>query len=285
MKKNVLTPFGLKWNPFSPEVPTQACLVTSKVESFCVRVENLARDGGFALLSGDPGIGKSVALRILVERLSRVRDLMVGILTRPQGSLADFYRELGDLFGVQLAPHNRWAGSKALRERWFSHIQSSLHRAVLVVDEAQQMQTSVLSELRLLAATDLDSRSLLTVVLAGDGRILEKFRTEELLPLGTRMRVRLTMEVATPDELAEHLRHTIAEAGNPRLMTPELVRTLCDHAAGNLRVLMGLAAELLDAGLARDLRQLDEKLFFDVFASTPPAATKPRKAEPKTRVQ
>jgi hypothetical protein len=47
----------------------------------------------------------------LAARLTRLRDLTLGVLTRPQASLADFYRELGHLFGVALSPHNRWAGS------------------------------------------------------------------------------------------------------------------------------------------------------------------------------
>ena len=43
----------------------------------------------------------------------------------------DFYREMGDLFGVELAPHNRWAGAKVLRDRWQTHIDAALSRPVL----------------------------------------------------------------------------------------------------------------------------------------------------------
>ena len=60
---------------------------------------------------------------------------------------------MGDLFGVALKPHNRWGGFKALRERWSAHIESTLVRPVLLVDEAQEMPPAVLSELRLLTST------------------------------------------------------------------------------------------------------------------------------------
>jgi general secretion pathway protein A len=96
------------------------------------------------------------------------------------------YREMGDLFGVELAPHNRWAGAKVLRDRWQTHIDASLSRPVLIVDEAQEMLPAVLAELRLLSSTRLDSHILLTVVLAGDGRLLERLRSEELAPLAAR---------------------------------------------------------------------------------------------------
>ncbi|MBN6743477.1 ATP-binding protein, partial [Acidithiobacillus sp. MC6.1] len=68
----------------------------------------LVREGGFALIQGDPGTGKSVILRLLAERLSRLPDLTVGAIHHPQSNLADFYRELGDIFAVSLKPSNRW---------------------------------------------------------------------------------------------------------------------------------------------------------------------------------
>jgi len=153
-------------------------------------------------VTGVPGIGKSVALRLLVERLSMLREIKIGVMSRPHPSVADFYRELGHLFGVQLSPRNRWAGAKVLRERWQAHIDGALVRPVLVVDEA------------------------------------------------------------------------------PKLMTPELIATLCEHAAGNYRALMMMAGELLTTGAEREVKQLDEKLFFDAYT---PEASRPSKKRSKRR--
>lgn len=228
------------------------------------------------MVTGAPGVGKSATLRLLYQELEEMRDVKVGVLSRPQASIADFYREMGDLFGVQLRPHNRWSGAKALRERWQSFIDASASRPLLLIDEAQGTKQLLLEELRLLSSTQLDSHQLLTVVLAGDQRLAEHLRTEELAPLGSRVRVKLVLDRATPEELRECLSHAIRTAGAPKLMVPELIATLCEHAQGNLRALMILASELLDLAVQRDLPQLDEQLFFDAFAASIAAPPKAR---------
>jgi len=281
MIKKLQQLYGLKWNPFAPDVPTEAFLVTPRLESFAWRVEQLAREGGFAAIMGDPGTGKSVTLRILAARLAALRDVVVGVLTRPHAGLADFYRELGHLFGVPLSPHNRWAGAKALRETWLTHIEAALCRPVLLIDEAQDVRTDVLNELRLLASADLDSRVILTVVLAGDRRLQERLREIDLLPLDSRLRVRLLLDTASREDLAQCLRHALEKAGTPRLLTPGLLDTLVDHAGGNHRTLMAHAHELLLAGMEREVTQLDEQLFFDLFAPAP--AERPRARAARAR--
>src|SRR5208282_5283097 len=239
MNKKLLSLYSLKFNPFSPEVPTSALCSTPAIESFCWRIEQQIGEGGFALAIGDPGTGKSAALRILVERLGNLRDVVVGALSRPQASLADFYRELGHLFSVPL------------------------------IDEAQQMSSSALSELRFLSSVELDSRSILTTVLAGDHRVASRLEEPELLPIASRIRARLRTEALAPSELLHCLNHLLKTAGNTKLMNPSLLQTLCEHAAGNLRLLMNMANDLLAAAVHQEREQIDEKLFFEVFSLDP----------------
>jgi type II secretory pathway predicted ATPase ExeA len=265
----LLSVFGLKFHPFRPDIPVEALFTTPTVDSFVRRIELGIADGGFALLTGDPGTGKSVALRLLAKRLRALPDVLVGTIEHPQSRTMDFYRELGELFGVPLAAHNRWSGFKALRERWSEHIGSTRRRPVLIIDEAQETLTPVFNELRILASKELDSKQLLCVVFAGDARLPERLRCAELLPLGSRIRRRLTLDYASRDELLACLDHLLSAAGNPSLMTSELKVTLADHAAGNYRVLMNLGDELLAVAAERDLSHLDEKLFLEVFAQTP----------------
>jgi len=278
MNKKLLSLHNLKFNPFAQDLPTDALWVGPALESFCWRIEQQVGEGGFALVIGEPGSGKSASLRTLCARLSRLREVTVGILTRPQAGLADFYRELGEIFGVALRPHNRYASAKVLRDKWHKHVENSLCRPVLLIDEAQESGGPVLSELRLLASADLDSRSILTIVLAGDSRLAAKLETPELLPLASRVRTRLRTEALSPQQLAECLGHVLKVAGNPKLMTTALVQTLCEHAAGNLRLLMHMSFDLLAAACEQEIEQIDEKLYFQVFAVDSKPASKRRVA-------
>jgi type II secretory pathway predicted ATPase ExeA len=267
--------YGLKFHPFRPDVPVDALYTSPQVDAFLRRVEIGIADGGYVCVTGDPGTGKSTTMRLLSKRLGALRDVVVGVIEHPQSRTMDFYRELGDLFGVPLQTHNRWGGFKALRARWNEHISTTLSRPVLIFDEAQEALPTVFSELRMLASQELDSRQLLCVVLAGDARLVERLRTPDLLPLGSRIRRRLVLDYASRDELLACLDHLLEAAGNPSLMTTELKATLADHSAGNYRILMNLADELLTVAIDRELPRLDEKLFLE--SSTQLVAKKPAK--------
>lgn len=273
--KKLLNLYGLKWNPFDPALPLEGLISSPQIDNFCWRVENLVMDGGYAMITGHPGTGKSVALRILAARLSKMQDVKVGVLTRPQSGLSDFYRELGELFGVELKTSNRWGGYKTLRKSWIDHIRSTLLRPVLLIDESQEMLPAVLNELRMMMSENFDSEMILTLVLCGDNRLTEKFREPTLIPLGSRIRVRMTQESATKEQLEKTLLESMAKAGNANLMSKELANTLVEHAAGNYRVMMIMADNLLAEGMARDVDQLNEKLFFEIYST--PQKTKQKK--------
>ena len=263
--RHLLTMYGLKWNPFLPNIPIEALWQPPHIESFLFRVESLVLEGGFALITGEPGMGKSKILHLLASRLRRIEDLNVGIMERPQSTLTDFYREMGVLFGINLTPANRYGGFRALRERWHDHIKTTLMRPVLLVDEAQEMGQACLNEIRLLGSTNFDSQCLLTTVLCGDTRLPERFRHKELVALGSRIRVRLSLDYYKRDDLLNWLDHVLKESGGSHLMNRELKETLADMAKGNLRVLSSMAAELLAEAAKRQLPSMDEKLYLEFF--------------------
>ena len=86
------------------------------------------------------------------------------------------------------------------------------------------MSSSALSELRLLSSVELDSRSILTTVLAGDHRLADRLEEAQLLPIASRNWARLRIEALIPSQLLQCLNHLLKMAGNPKLMNPPLLR-------------------------------------------------------------
>jgi type II secretory pathway predicted ATPase ExeA len=276
-----LTRLGLTFHPFATAVAAEVCHITPEMTHVLTRCDHLASQGGFAVITGDVGTGKSTLLRCLQSRLRDRTDLVCGVLTRPQASLSDFYREMGTIFAVSLSPSNRWGGTRVLRERWQAHWNTAHLRPVLIIDEAQEMRVEVLSEVRLLTAAELDAGSLLSVVLAGDGRLLELLQERALLPLASRIRVSHRTSTASQGELMQLLDHLLTRAGNPALMTDGLKHSLAEHAMGNRRSLMYLGDQMVEAALADpDCQKLDEPLFIRTVrpATGTAGANRPRKA-------
>lgn len=92
----------------------------------------------------------------------------------------------------------RWGGFKGLRQRWLTQLETTRRRAVLLIDEAQEMSPAALCELLPMASACFDSQPLPCIVLVGDARLIEKLRREALIPLRSRIRTRLATEHASP---------------------------------------------------------------------------------------
>jgi len=269
--------YGLAYDPFVAQLPVEHLWRPEGLDSLLLRLRLLLRTGGFALISGEPGMGKSKLLHLLADWLGEHDDLVVGVMERPQSTTSDFYRELGDIFGVSLSPANRYGGFKALRERFRRHIKTTLHRPVLLLDEAQEACTATLTELRLLCSARFDSELLLTVVMCGDDRLPERFRHRELISLGSRMRVRHLLKPIEPKALLDFLDHSLTSAGAPHLMSDGLRRALVEHCAGNLRILAAMANDVLAYGAQHDIAELDDDAFLKVFHSSLPSTLPRRK--------
>lgn len=268
--------YGIKYNPFLPAIPSADLWRPPGFDAFVFRVQSLLRHGGFGVISGVSGLGKSKTLHLVADWLADHDDLSVGVMVRPQSTTGDFYRELGELYGVDLSPANRYGGFRALRARFRQHIQTSLMRPVLLVDEAQECCSDTLTEIRLLGSDKFDSVQLLTVVLCGDDRLPERFRERSLIPLGGRVRARLTLRPFDAATMGDFLDHILARSCATTLVSPGLRQALIEHSGGNLRILTVMGDELLSHAVHKQLSVLDEAVFFELFGQTRPAARRSR---------
>ena len=257
--------YGLKYNPFTQDIPGEALQSFPAYEQFYRQVEDLVMDGGFAACMGEPGLGKSVVLRMISERLVRMPNVIVGEFTRPQCSVNDFYREAAEIFRIPFSVSNRYLGHQGLRKKWKAHIESTLLRPVILIDEAQALNTAVFNEIKSLSSEHFDSQMLVTVILSGDMRLAEMLETQELKPIGSRLRYRLTLKQKEVEDLEQILAESISRAGAPGLITPEAISSLAEKSMGNMRTLMTLANTCLVEAVRLEVSKIDEKLFLELM--------------------
>ena len=195
------------------------------IESFCWRIEQQIGEGGFALALGDPGTGKSAALRIsgrALGQLARCRRRCLKSAPSLSGRLLS--RTGPPVWCAACLPITAGTVPKPCGKNGSHHIEASLYRPVLLIDEAQEMNSSVFPNCACLSSADLDSRSILTIILAGDQRLATRLEEPELLPIASRIRAACAWKPWPVPTAPGCLNHLLKTAGNPKLMTARSCR-------------------------------------------------------------
>ena len=238
MTKKLLALYGLKRNPFLADVPPEALFVSPGVDAFAFRLEKpRSRRRYVALSTEEPGTGKSVVCRLLAHRLQLLPELEDGVdlgrnLWSRLGPRSTVNSEIM-LDSVNLSPITdgersspyATSGARTSPPLCFDPCYSSMKLSRCLARLCPKCDCS--------PRIEFDSRRILTVVLSDDARLLELFHEADLLPLASRIRVRLSRDYQSPDELANFLRSLMTHARHPELMTDPLTETLAEHAAGN----------------------------------------------------
>lgn len=236
--------FGLHTTPFTREIRTEDQLALPMHKE---ALDGLLRalDGRMsAALIAPAGTGKTALLRRLVARLPearyRVRTVKVTGLSK-----RDLCREIAVACGV--VP----AGSyPTLARRLDEHFESTLDsdgvRPVLVLDEAHELRPDVLAMLRLLTNFKMDSRLVLSLVLAGQTPLATLLRRDDQEAIARRLVYYATLRTLSDDETRGYVEHRCTIAGAARSpFEPAAVDALYEMSRGNLRAIDALALEAL----------------------------------------
>lgn len=226
--------FGLHTTPFTREVPVAQCLSLPQFDEAADALAGVIDERMSAALIAPAGTGKTTLLRRLVARLPearyRVHYVKVTCLSK-----RDICREIARATGA------RPAGSYAslvqrLQERFRSTADTDGLRPVLLLDEAHDMRPDVLGILRILTNFDMDSRLVVSVVLAGQPPLKNLLRRDELEDVARRMAHYASLRPLSREETARYIEHRVAVAGAPSLpMDAAAVDAIYEIGRGNLR--------------------------------------------------
>jgi type II secretory pathway predicted ATPase ExeA len=204
--------YGLTRRPFPPTPDAALYYPASAHESALTALaRGIAQDEGVLLVTGDPGVGKTLLGYVLLERLDK--DAVSAFVANSH--FADRAALLqAILFDLGL-PHDN-AGEQSLRLRLTDHLLKNCaanKRTILVIDEAHHLSADLLEELRLLANLEAGSGKALQIVLLAQPKILQVLKQPGLESLQQRVAIRTSLAALEVEEAYDYLLHHLRLAG------------------------------------------------------------------------
>jgi type II secretory pathway predicted ATPase ExeA len=217
--KDMLAWFGLKRFPFDKNIKTSEVLDTDPFQECFARLEYIKRRGGILLLTGDPGVGKTLALRRFVDSLN-------------ENLFKSFYTPLSTLSRADLLYHiNRLLGlpSRISKSAIYAQIQAAFLESkeqagktiLLIIDEAHLLQTGPLEELRLLTNFKMDSCDPFILILAGQSDLRRVMEFAVMEPFNQRIAIRYHMPGLSMEETKTYVALHLKLAGAPETILDE----------------------------------------------------------------
>jgi len=229
--------FGLKENPFNvnPD-PRYLYLTPNTQEALACLTYGIETRKGFILLTGEVGTGKTTLINKLLEWLHKER-VFTAFVFNPRLSVSQFLEFMMADFGIPCESQHKGQMLQKLNQ-WLLDRYQAGERAVLVVDEAQNLSPQMLEEIRLLTNLETSTEKLLQIVLAGQPELEQKLNQPQLRQLRQRITLRAKTRQLTLEETQGYIeeRMRIAGAENPDIFSPEAVAMVHRYARGIPRV-------------------------------------------------
>jgi len=275
--------FQLKQSPFSiaPD-PRYLFMSERHREALAHLLYGVGSGGGFVLLTGEIGAGKTTVCRCFMEQIPE--NCQLAYIFNPKLSVEELLLSICEEF--RIAPPTGAASVKSYVDAINVHLLASHAQGknnVLIIDEAQNLSAAVLEQLRLLTNLETSERKLLQIILIGQPELRAMLARPELEQLAQRVIARYHLGSLSEPETASYIHHRLAVAGStarapfgPRLMAqihklshgvPRRINLLCDRA------LLGAYVENQPQVTRQILRRAAAEVFAEAGSAAPAAGS------------
>jgi general secretion pathway protein A len=252
--------FGIEENPFSltPD-PRYLFMTEGHQEALAHLLYGVSEGGGFVLLTGEVGTGKTSVCRCLLEQLPAQAE--VALVLNPRLDEIELLATVFDELGIK---QPETSSLKTLVDGLNQHL-LRLHaegrHAVLIIDEAQSLRPTVLEQVRLLTNLETDKRKLLQIILIGQPELDEILNRRELRQLAQRITSRAHLEPLSAMETSAYMTHRLEVAGlGAEIFTRRARAEVYTRSGGIPRLINSLCDRCLLAAFAKETKQVDRKM-------------------------
>lgn len=283
--------FGLQEKPFSiAPNPDYLFLTDQHNEALAHLRYGIGDEGGFVLLTGEIGTGKTTICRSMLNQLPA--DVDVAFVVNPKLSSQEMLEAVCEDFGISYTPDDSVRNLVAALNEFLLESFARGRNAILVIDEAQNLEEDVLEQLRLLTNLETSEKKLLQLILIGQPELKEKLSQYSMRQLAQRITASFHLQPLSYQETVDYIAHRLHMAGfrgelfsraalkhiyKRSAGTPRLINIICDRAMlgaytlGELRiefpVVQAASDEVLNISGAAHLMggQRSPKRFFAYF--------------------
>ncbi len=237
--------FGLEEMPFSiaPD-PRYIYMSDRHREALAHLLYGINSDSGFVLLTGDIGTGKTTICRCLLEQVPENSE--IAFIVNPKLTVEELLATICDEFGINYSKDNKSIKVFVdLINTYLLEVHTRGHKAILIIDEAQNLSAEVLEQLRLLTNLETSQSKLLQIVLLGQPELRDMVSRPELEQLAQRITARYHLGPLSQKDVASYVTHRLSVAGLKKQIfpastirklyrlskgVPRLINVLCDRA-------------------------------------------------------
>ncbi len=253
--------FGIDESPFSIS-PDPRYLYMSKrhQDALAHLLYGVGEGGGFVLLTGEVGTGKTTICRCLMEQLPDTVDLALNV--NPRLTEIELLASICDELGIEYPKGTD--SLKLLVDLLNQHLldaHAKGRRSVLIIDEAQNLTTEVLEQVRLLTNLETAKTKLLQIILIGQPELNELLAQKNLRQLAQRVTARCHLEPLGESETKAYVGHRLAVAGlGTELFGPSVISEVYRHSGGVPRLINSICDRCMLGAYTQNKKRIDRKM-------------------------
>ena len=257
--------YNLKERPFNLTPDPRFIYFTEKhCEALANLVYGIRERKGFIVLSGEVGTGKTTLIHALLDTLERT-GILSAFIFNPILSGSEFFEYLLADLNLKYDGKSKSQALMKLNSLLLERYRTG-QATVLIIDEAQNLSTEMLEEVRLLTNLETASEKLLQIVLVGQPELSLKLNSPELRQLKQRISLRCTLDPLTAAETTEYIRTRLDIAGlpNQQIFSEASIAEIYRFPGGFPRLVNSICDNALLAGYACDVQSVGTDIIYEV---------------------
>ncbi len=257
-----LSYYGLEFNPFDKEIDVKYTFNSKDIQILNNRLDFIKDHKGIALITGNPGLGKTFAIRNFLSGLNTNLYKSVYICMSTL-TCHEFYRQL--CFKLDIEPSFKKIDMfRDIQERIINLAKDKKINVIIVIDEAQYLKPSILNDLKLLFNFEMDSKNYASVILVGQPVLNNILNRNIFEALHQRIVISYNLIGISREELTDYIRSRIDIAhGNQGIIGDQAIETIHSACNGSIRIANNIITKSLILGNSKNKEIIDSDIILE----------------------